>query len=84
MLNFYARQEHDSVSWKEREYPWSPLNDPIPPRTKYALVPEFMWTDTPPDNVTRVIAKSWKLIWLYKAPHEWELRLYQNPAIPSD
>lgn len=84
ILNFYAGQEHDSVGWKQTEYPWSPLTDPLPAETKYALVPEFMWTDTPPDNLTRtVVAKSWKVVWSYKRPHEWELRLYENPELAA-
>lgn len=86
VLHFYSLQEGDTVAWEQTEFAWNPLsNDPLPADTKYVLVPEFVYKDTPPENPVRnVVAKSWKLIWRYQAPHVWELRLYENPALPAE
>src|SRR5262249_38094591 len=80
VLNFYLGQERETSAWNATEFYWAPLrNDPLPAETKYMLVPEFVYKGTPPENPVRsVVDKSWKVVWSYKVPHVWELRLYQN------
>lgn len=81
VLNFYLDQERETNAWNTTEFYWAPLRNDLPPGTKYVLVPQFVYEGTPPENQVRsVVAKSWKVVWSYKVPHVWELRLYQNPA----
>jgi hypothetical protein len=86
VLNFYLGQERETMAWNATEFSWAPLrNDPLPADTRYVLVPEFVYKGTPPENPVRsVVDRSWKVVWSYKVPHVWELRLYQNPQSMAD
>jgi hypothetical protein len=85
ILNYYARQYGKSIAWNAEEVRWTPRADiQLPADLKYVLIPAFFYNNMPAEQpMRRVVAKHWKVVWSYRVDHAWELRLYQNPQLPS-
>jgi hypothetical protein len=88
VLSFYARQAGITPAWDARELPWTTFNYPLPVDTRYVLMPTFIDAHMPADHPTRrIVADHWKVVWSFKGPHVWELRLFENPVggtLPTD
>jgi hypothetical protein len=79
VLKFYARQAGVAPRWDAHELPWTTLVNPLPDDTKYVLLPSFIYSYMPADHPTRRVADHWKVVWSFRSPHVWELRLFERP-----
>jgi hypothetical protein len=79
VLKFYARQAGVTPAWDTHELSWTTHLNPLPEGTKYVLLPSFVYSYMPPDHPTRRVAEHWKVVWSFKSPHVWELRLFERP-----
>lgn len=83
-LQFYARQTGTLVNWKVDEAPWTPSADiELPADMRYVLLPGFFKYMPPDQPMRRVVADHWKVVWVHKEPHAYELRLYENPSFAA-
>jgi hypothetical protein len=69
-----------SVHWTMSEMPWELRPDtPIPPDAKYALISELGYQYLPVEHPVRsVIDRTWTVVWSFKEPGTWGLRLYER------
>jgi hypothetical protein len=83
VLSVYAREAGLAPAWDVSEMPWTSLRDGvhIPDDVKYVLIPAFIYEDMPADHaMRRIIAEHWKVVWSFRGPGVWELRLFERPA----
>src|SRR5262245_42174219 len=80
MVQYYAERSVVSVQWKMSEMPWKLRPDtPIPPDAKYALISELGYRYLPGEHPVRsVIDRTWTVVWSFKEPGTWGLRLYER------
>jgi hypothetical protein len=79
MVQFYAEHSGVSVQWKMSKMPWNPSDTPIPPDAKYALISELSYRYLPVEHPVRsVIDRTWTVVWSFKEPGTWGLRLYER------
>jgi hypothetical protein len=81
VLKLYAQQYGTSIVWDVSEMPWTTRADAPPPaEVKYVLIPAFVYNYMPAEQPMRhIVAEHWKMAWLFKVDHVWELRLYEKP-----
>jgi hypothetical protein len=81
VLSFYAQKAGVTPAWTASELPWTTFDYPLPAGTKYVLLPAFIDGYMPANHPTRrIVADHWKVVWSFKGPHVWELRLFEAPA----
>lgn len=80
MVRYYAERSAVSVQWKMSGMPWELRPDTaIPPATKYALISELGYRYLPVEHPVRsVIDRHWSVVWSFKEPGTWGLRLYER------
>jgi hypothetical protein len=81
VLTFYARKAGVVPAWNALEIPWTTQADvPLAADAKYVLIPAFIYEHMPADHPTRrIVLDQWKVVWSFKRPHVWELRLFERP-----
>jgi hypothetical protein len=82
ILTLYAQKAGVAPAWNALEIPWTSLaNVPLAADAKYVLIPAFFYEHMPADHPTRrIVLDQWKVVWSFKRPHVWELRLFEKPV----
>lgn len=83
ILRFYVQHGNEKLGWKIGEVPWTTAADaPLASDVEYVLIPALVYNDMPREQpMRRIVAEHWNLVWSFKFPGTWELRLYQNPRL---
>lgn len=80
ILRFYAAQAGQPIGWRITELPWSAEATTAQlSSSQYALLTEFVYGFYPPSHpARRVIVETWDIVWEYKKPHTYGVRLYRR------
>lgn len=82
VLSYYAKEVGVVPKWNASEIVWTSVADEQLLRdAKYVLIPAFFYEHMPADHPTRrIVLERWKVVWSFKRPHVWELRLFERPV----
>jgi hypothetical protein len=82
VLSFYAQKAGVVPAWDATEIIWTSRADiRLLGDAKYVLIPAFVYEHMPADHpARRIVAQHWKVVWSFKGPHVWELRLFERPV----
>lgn len=79
-VEFYTSVAGAPMGWKLLQSPWTTREDAsIPADAKYALISEISYRYLP--VIRQMTDNNWKVVWSYKTPRNWGLRLYER-SIP--
>jgi hypothetical protein len=77
IVRYYAEQSAVAVQWEMTPLPCTlrPDTPPIPVDAKYVLISELSYRYC---SVSSVIDRPWTVVWSFKEPGTWGLRLYER------
>ena len=81
ILRFYASQAAKPIAWQTKWTHWtSDQPAELPDNAKYALLTELVYKHYPREHPAQsVIVPNWQVVWEYKRPRTFGLRLYRRP-----